>query len=230
MITVNTYKIRVFVIYFLLYFGYYKVLFFKTTSFLVATQEVVLVIIGFVVLNSLIKNRVFRINNIFIFLNLFFVWIYVAAIGSPSQIYASSKIGNTIVNALYCMLIYYISFEIYIYDLLRIIFKINFFLIFLYVVTNLTSIAASIATSSRIGNVIGDNPIWIGRFCTDTLIAMLIYDMLTNKEIRTKRILQYGFLFAVIFLTGSKSVWIALIVSVVMTLHNLSQSAKMKKK
>lgn len=206
-------KLKEFIIYILIFFGYYKTLFYEANVILQYIQYI-LILISIIYVITLIAYRksIVTPNSVIILLFLFLVISIISASWTSSTVYVYKKIKEIIVIAFYCLIFYIIGYDIDTLTFLKISSKLNLLAIILYSVINIESIINGF--DLRIGNVVGDNPIWICRLCSSTILAMAILDIYQKNIFIFFRSIQYLFILFIAFRTGSKGPWFALIASI----------------
>ena len=199
-------------IFFLIYSGYLKVLFYKYETFVFYIQYGVL---GITLIYSLIKIfriKIWKFTNVHLFFLLFAYSFFLSKIYSNSVVYSQIKFQNMFLTVIYCICLYICVYDCDIDRILRFIVNANILIIIIYATINYRDIINAFSTSFRFGNDAGDNPIWVGRFCLDTFFIMLYTNLCRKEHLRVWHIIEYLLLLLLIFLTGSKANWLALII------------------
>ncbi len=218
-------------IYLLLYFGYFKTMFYNISGILTIIQYMFLGVILIYILNVSSKGlEIRKLNSISVTLILFIISFYISSYDSPSKIYNSIKIKEMTITLIFCALIYIIGREIDIIKMLNTISTINVVVLLLYGLINFKEIFLG-TVINRIGSADGDNPIWVCRICCETVLAMIIVDVLEKRKLYFIRFMQYVYVSFIIFRTGSKGPGVAFIIVlfVFMNLANILDK-KMRRK
>ncbi len=198
--------------YFLLFFGYYKVLFYGYSNLLSVVQ---LGLIVFSVVYIFFKGVHVYANKsdkivFFVVTLVFFISVAVSKIYSVSSVYSREKINELVMTIIYMLLLSFLAQAIDVSKFLKILYKINYFIIILYIILYFRDIITGI--DERYGAADTGNPIWISRFCLETVLTMFLLDF-KSKRFSMKRVSKYFIPIFVSIRLGSKGPWVAFLMS-----------------
>ena len=200
------------IIFFLIYSGYIKVLFYDYEIIVTYFQYGLL---GITLVYSAVKaiqiSRWRIISSHWLFIA-FAATFFFSRIYTNSIIYSSEKFQNMFLTVIYCLCLYICSYGRDLDSLMKGIARINIIIIFAYAIMNYRDILSAFTGSTRFGNDVGDNPIWVGRFCMDTFFIMLFYHLSGKERVYIWRGIEYAVILLLVFTTGSKANWLALII------------------
>lgn len=206
-------KVTIITMYFLLNYGYIKLLF--NNILIDYLQYILLAVAIMICIYKSSKLTNFRIDSISIMLLILSIWIMSTKFYSISTLYLKSKLTNYFIALLFLVLVKSlmksISIKEFIYDLLKYIYKCNLIVIGLFTIINFSSFITVINQGQRIGNA-SINPIWIARLCAETILCILFLQK-ENIQKEKKKIINFILiigLIGVIFVSGSKGPILAL--------------------
>ena len=201
-------------IYFIVYSGYLKVLFPKVSVFFVAIQ-MASILVGFVYIiftkRTVIYHKVITIPIVYTVI--FFAMMSFVALWTNNYSNALNKIESMAVTLIFMLILYALGTLMETareYDyLFSVIVIVNIIFLLLYITIHISNIRQMIYAGLR-GGDIDSNPIWIARIASDTTLVILISKNKWKKSINTFLILFLAFL---MLFMGSRGALVALFLS-----------------